>query len=65
MSEIERIEPQPAHQHSRESDALLICAYEDEDKCRDMALSGSIPLARLSGRERELDKGTELIFYCN
>jgi hypothetical protein len=43
--------------------ALLVCAYEDEAKCRKLNLDGSISFASLQSRTASLPKVREIIFY--
>jgi hypothetical protein len=61
---IERIDVASARQHVREGRALLVCAYEDDAKCRKGRLEGSIPLARFEAMASTLPKSQEIIFYC-
>ena len=44
--------------------ALLVCAYDDEAKCRQNPIEGAITLQELQAREKTLPKTQELIFYC-
>ena len=62
---VERITPQEARRHlAADPGALLVCAYDDLEKCDKYHLEGSIRLADLKLRESSLPKNTELIFYC-
>ncbi len=65
---VERISTEEAHRRheSDQNDVFLVCAYEDEDKCRDMLIEGSLTLKELKGKERDKDlpKDQEIIFYC-
>jgi hypothetical protein len=61
---VERIDVASARQHVREGQALLVCAYEDDAKCRKGRLEGSIPLARFEAVAPTLPKTQEIIFYC-
>ena len=63
--DIPRIEPTVAHQHASEGDALIVCAYDDEKKCDDLGVSGAISLHEFEDRAEDLDRGREIIFYCN
>jgi hypothetical protein len=56
----------PAAEARREvaAGALLVCAYDDEEKCRQNRLEGSITLAELEKRADSVPKDRELIFYC-
>jgi hypothetical protein len=63
VTDIERIGPREAKELLDEG-ALLVCAYADEEKCRQVALEGSISLAQLAARKPTLSKDTSLIFYC-
>jgi len=59
----ERIPVSEARQHIR-SGALLVCAYAEEDKCRQNWLSGAITLKELERRAVSLPKEQEIVFYC-
>jgi hypothetical protein len=61
MAEIERISVEQAH--AKANQALLVCAYEDEAKCRMLNLSGSISLVSFQSRVASLPKTQEIIFY--
>jgi hypothetical protein len=62
-TDIERIRRREARELLDEG-ALLVCAYEDTEKCRQIGLEGSISLAELRARKATLSKDTPLIFYC-
>ncbi len=63
MGEPVRVTPQDAHNKVGSEDALLVCAYDDEEKCRKMQLKGSISLHQLELMAADLPKDHELIFY--
>jgi rhodanese-related sulfurtransferase len=63
MADIERISVQQAHTKAQSNQALLVCAYEDEAKCRKLNLDGSISLASFKSRVNSLPKSQEIIFY--
>jgi rhodanese-related sulfurtransferase len=46
------------------SDALLVCAYDNQEKFDKNRLAGAIPLDDLRAQEDSLSKQRELIFYC-
>jgi hypothetical protein len=62
--DVPRISPAETRRRVQQGQALLVCGYEDESKCRSMALEGSIGLADLKRRIHSLPKGQNLIFYC-
>lgn len=62
MPQAERIDVDQARRKVESGEALLVCAYEDEDKYRGAALEGSISLDQL--RSRSVDRDQEIIFYC-
>jgi len=64
MADIERISVEQAHQKVNAKQALLVCAYEDEAKCRMVNLEGSISLTSFQSRVASLPKTQEIIFYC-
>ena len=61
---IERVSVDEARRKAERGEALLVCAYDDEEKCNRIRLDGSISLARLREMERTLPRDRELIFYC-
>jgi hypothetical protein len=60
----QKISVHEAHMKVEGKTALLVCAYEDEEKCRGMMLDGAIPHSVLKVREPLLPKDEEIIFYC-
>jgi rhodanese-related sulfurtransferase len=59
-----KIDVQQAKQNVEKSDALLVCAYDSEDKFAANHLQGAISLDDLREREDQLSQQRELIFYC-
>jgi hypothetical protein len=64
MADIARISVEQAHQKVDAHQALLVCAYDDEAKCRMVNLEGSISLTSFQSRVESLPKTQEVIFYC-
>ena len=63
MSLARRVSVETARTRVARGEALLVCAYEDEAKCRKYALPGSIPYATLEQRLDDLDEEQEMILY--
>jgi hypothetical protein len=63
MADIERISAQQTHAKAESNQALLVCAYDDEAKCRKLNLEGSISFASFKSRVNSLAKSQEIIFY--
>ena len=64
MADVERISVEDARRRVDAKRALLVCAYEDEAKCRMINLEGSISLTSFQSRLASLPKSQEIIFYC-
>ena len=64
MADVERISVEDARRLVDAKRALLVCAYEDEAKCRMINLEGSISLTSFQSRLASLPKTQEIIFYC-
>ncbi|VFQ43732.1 rhodanese-like domain [Desulfoluna butyratoxydans] len=45
--------------------AWLVCAYEAEERFRQMHLDGAISLERFQRRLPMMPRATEVVFYCN
>lgn len=65
MSKVITIDAAQARQKSQRGEALLVCAYEDVDRCREILLDGAIPLAALEERLSRLTRDAEIIFFCD
>jgi hypothetical protein len=63
MADIERISAQQTHTRAESNQALLVCAYEDEAKCRMVNLEGSISFTSFKSRVNSLPMSQEVIFY--
>ena len=64
MQEVERISPERVRPSVQSGETLLVCAYEDEDKCRKMQLDGAITMKEFRSRIPSLAKDREIVFYC-
>jgi hypothetical protein len=69
MADIKRISVQQAHAKTKANQALRVCAYEDEAKCRMLNLDGSMSFASLqslaatlsvTGRSERCRSGSEI-----
>lgn len=58
-----RIGPSEAHRLVQEENALLVCAYDDEQKCSNIAVDGSISFPELERRLDSLSTDQHLVFY--
>ena len=63
MADIERISAQLAHAKTKANQALLVCAYEDDAKCKMLNLEGSMSFTSFKSRVQSLPKSQEIIFY--
>jgi bifunctional DNA-binding transcriptional regulator/antitoxin component of YhaV-PrlF toxin-antitoxin module len=61
---VERISAGDARRRVAEGRAVLVCAYEDEDRCRRLKLQGAHTLRELEAGMANLSRNQELIFYC-
>jgi hypothetical protein len=61
---VERISAGEARRRVAEGRAVLVCAYEDEDKCRRLKLDGAHTLRELEAGMATLPRSQEIVFYC-
>lgn len=59
-----KIDPKQAKHDAGVGDALIVCAYDSQEKYEANHLQGAISLDELQSRESDLSKERELIFYC-
>lgn len=64
MPEIVRVSPKDTREKVVSGSALLVCAYDDEEKCKELRLDGALSLNEFRDRINSLPKGQEVIFYC-
>jgi len=64
MDEPRRVIPQAIYPKVQSGETLLVCAYEDEAKCRRLRLKGAISLAAFKSRLPNLPQDQEIVFYC-
>ena len=63
MPQIDFIDARDAFTQIKNSSALLVCAYERDDKFHRLHLEGAMPLSEFQSIASTLSKDTELIFY--
>ena len=63
MSPITLIEARDAFEHVKNNAALLICAYDSDEKFHKLRLEGAIPLSEFKALSATVDKNKKLIFY--
>jgi hypothetical protein len=59
-----RISPSETCRLAKEGNAILVCAYVDEETCSKMRLRGAITRTEFQARLLEVQKEQEIIFYC-
>ncbi len=64
MTEPLRIKPQDAYPRIKSGEAILVCAYNDDERYRKMQLEGSISLEEFYARIGQFPKDQEIVFYC-
>ena len=61
---VERVSAEEARRAVEAGRALLVCAYEDESKCRQLRLENAVSLQELQRRLDSVPRNQALIFYC-
>lgn len=64
MSELIVITSDDAYMKARSGAALLVCAYDDDERFVRFNLEGAISLKDFESMIPELSKDREIIFYC-
>ena len=64
MPEVPRISVKEAREKATSRRALLVCGYEDEEKCNKMKLEGAMSLVRFQATLPSFSRNQEIIFYC-
>jgi len=64
MREPERISPKEVHEKLEAGAAILVCAYEDDEKFKRLHLDGAISFNEFRSNLPSLSKNREIAFYC-
>jgi hypothetical protein len=64
MSELERVTAEEVYGKLKSGKALLVCAYEDEERFKKLQLEGAISFNAFKSKLPSLSKDQEIVFYC-
>jgi len=64
MTEPTRIPVTDARQKVNDCKAVLVCAYDDDEKFKNNNLQGAMSLAEFRSKLPSLSTDLEIIFYC-
>jgi hypothetical protein len=64
MVEPVRISPEETRTRVLSGAAILVCAYDDDEKFKINQLEGAISFKEFSKRSTSLSRDLEIIFYC-
>ncbi len=59
-----RIDAEEVYAKVKAENALLVCAYESDEKYEKYKLDGSIPFSKFKAMLPSLPKTQEIIFFC-
>ena len=60
---VTRINPVKARELAEQGDAVLVCAYDDQEKCEGIRLEGAMTLDEFQSKKSDLSRGKTVIFY--
>jgi rhodanese-related sulfurtransferase len=64
MAKHDRISPEGARKKVKSSEALLVCAYKEDEIFKQMRLEGALSYKEFKKKVASLPKDQEIIFYC-
>lgn len=64
MEETPRVRPEEILGRVQSGEALLVCAYDDDEKFRTLHLEKALSLRQFQEVQPSLPKNKELVFYC-
>ena len=64
MSTPERINPHETNGKVTSGDALLVCAYDSDERFKTVHLEGAISLSEFKSKVPSIQKDQEIVFYC-
>ena len=63
MSEPERVTAEEVYSKLKSGKALLVCAYEDEERFKRLQLEGAISFNEFKSKLSSFSKDQEIVFY--
>lgn len=63
MTTATRIAPAEVRERVESGDTILVCAYENEEKCRNNRLSGALTYQEFQQRLPTMSKEQGIVFY--
>lgn len=60
----QRVKPDEVRQRMKDNGAMLVCAYDDSEKCRKIGIAESIPYPDLKSKLDSIPKSREIVFFC-
>lgn len=64
MEETPRVRPEEILGRVQSGEALLICAYDDDEKFKTLHLEKALSLRQFQELKPSIPKDKELVFYC-
>jgi len=64
MSVPERVAVDEVHRKVNDGAALLVCAYDDDEKFHGVHLEGAVSMTEFKTKLSGLDRNQEIFFYC-
>jgi hypothetical protein len=64
MDEPQRVTPQEIYPRVQAGEALLVCAYESDEKCQRLRLQNAISFSEFKAQLPALHRDREIVFYC-
>lgn len=59
-----RVDPREIRDRVQSGEALLVCAYDDDEKFRSLRLEKALSLRQFQEVQPSLPKNKEIVFYC-
>jgi hypothetical protein len=63
VQEAIQISPDEVYLKVKSGEAVLVCAYKDDEECKRINLEGSVSLGEFYSRLPQYSKDQEIIFY--
>ena len=64
MTQAPRVSPPEIYPRVQSGEALLVCAYEDDEKFKLLHLEGALSLKDFRQRLASFSRDQEIVFYC-
>jgi hypothetical protein len=60
----QRLSADEVRERMEDNDTMLVCAYDDSEKCRRIGIEEAVPYPDFKSKLGSIPKSKEIVFFC-